>query len=96
MHSFDSVSPLVTQPEERALYVIQPFGPSADEAVPMLGPLRHQPGSLKHGNVALHGGECHRVHVGELRDGVLAVQRAGHDVTPGRIAQRTQLPIELL
>lgn len=94
VHAFDPVAPLVAQPVEGDLDVVEGVGSSADVAMSMLGPLRDQACRLEDGDVALDRSERHGIRVRELRDGVFAVQRAGHDVTPCRVGERTQLPVE--
>ena len=42
---------------------------------------------LEHGDVLLDRGEADRVPPGERRDGVLALQRAQHDVPPRGVGE---------
>jgi hypothetical protein len=68
---------------------------AADELLPTLTPLGHERSVLEHRDVLLHGGEAHRVLAGETRNGVLVLQGAHHDVSPGRVGQRAEDPVDL-
>jgi hypothetical protein len=95
VHSFHTVTPLISQAEEGDIHVVQRLGPSANVAMSMLGALRHKTGGLEDRDVALHSGERHRIGVSEFRDRALASQCPGNDVTPGRIGECSQLSIEI-
>lgn len=58
-----------------------------DEPAAAVAHLGHQPGSFQHGDVALHGGEAHRVSPGEVGDGLLLAQHPGDDVAAGGVRQ---------
>ena len=58
--------------------------------------LRDQPGPLEHGDVLLHGGEAHRVGVGEPGDGLLPVDRAAQDVAAGGVGQCVEQAVDCL
>jgi hypothetical protein len=56
--------------------------------------LDHQPGTLQHGDVFLHGGKRHVVVRGELGHGRIGVHDPRQDVAPRGIGKRPEQLIE--
>ncbi len=69
---------------------------ASDELLTSLPALGHQPGMFQHGDVLLDGGEAHGVEARQRRDGMIAMQGARDDVSPGGVSQRLEQPICLL
>ena len=57
-------------------------------------PLDHQPGTLEHGHVLLHGGKRHVVVRGELAHGRVGVHDPRQDVTPRGVGERPEQLIQ--
>ena len=53
-------------------------------------PLDHQPGTLQHGDVFLHGGKRHVVVRGEFADGSVGIHDPRQDVATRGIGERAE------
>ncbi len=79
---------------EQARGTTHRIGVARDTLGASILPLGHQPGTLQHGHVFLHGGKRHVVVRGELADGRVGVHDARQDVTARGIGKRPEQLVE--
>jgi len=68
----------------------------AHELLPSAAVLGDQAGPLQHRDVLLHGGEAHRICLGQPRHRRVALGGAAEDVTPGSVRQGVKYIVDCL
>lgn len=89
MHPLDPIAPLFAKCDERFLYLVESFRASTYEPMAMYRALDDEPSVFEDRDMTLNRCERHRVCGGEIAHGPFAPHRAGDDVAPCGVCERS-------